>query len=128
MFPCQRPNFQLSDRQKVRDMIKLQISKYVNTVVKHCLAGEIRSAQQQAELALNYMNKRRYRPLMIVNTLYEVLGLAMYLVNQDMPEWSNEINEKRILFILGADTHENDSYKRVYQESYFGSCDVYNTR
>lgn len=123
MYTCRRPNRQLNDPRKIKDMVKLQVIKYINTIVKQCLAGEIGSARKQAELAMEYMDEHRYRPLEIVNALYEVFGLALYLLNRDVSEWSNEMNDKRILFILGSNFDTNDAYNGVYQESYFGPDD-----
>lgn len=108
-------------------MIKLQVAKYINVIVGLCLAGKIHSAQRQAELALKFMDERWYRPKKIMYSLYEVFGLAFYLVNQEIPEWSSELNEKRILFILGLNVHKNDAYENAYQESYFGHHDYNNT-
>lgn len=101
-------------------MIKLQIAKYINSIVQQCLAGEINPAQRQAELAMEYMKRLGYRPLELVNTLYEVIGLAIYLTNRDVPEWSSERNEERMLCILGSNVNKNDAYNNVYRESYFG--------
>lgn len=101
-------------------MIKLQVAKYINSIVQHCLTREISPAQRQAELAMEYMKRLGYRPLELVNTLYEVIGLAMYLTNQDVPEWSSERNEERMLCILGLNVSKNDAYNNVYRESFFG--------
>ncbi|XP_060851648.1 outer dynein arm-docking complex subunit 4-like [Rhopalosiphum padi] len=120
MYACQRPNRQLNDQRKIKDMVILQFSKYINSIVEHCLSGKIESARRQAELAMEYMDEHRYRPLKVVNTLYEVFGLALYLLNRDIPEWSNEMNDKRILFILGSSFDKKDAYNHVYHESYFG--------
>jgi hypothetical protein len=120
LYACQRPNRQLNDQRKIKDMVILQFSKYINSIVEHCLSGKIESARRQAELAMEYMDEHRYRPLKVVNTLYEVIGLALYLLNRDLPEWSNEMNEKRILFILGSSFDKKDAYNHVYHESYFG--------
>lgn len=115
-----RSNHHLNDRRKVKDMIKLQIVKYVHTVVTHCLAGEIRQAQRQAELAMKYMEKQRYTPLNVINIIFEVIGLALYSVNQDVPKWSNDLNHRRLLYILGLKTDENETYNKMFEESYFG--------
>jgi len=123
MYVCRRPNRQLNDPQKIKDMVNLQISKYFNSIVKHCLSGEIESARRQAELAVEYMDKHRHGTLKVVNALYEVIGLALYFLNRDIPEWSDEMNEKRILFILGSSFDKNDVYNHVYRESYFGPDD-----
>ncbi|XP_025195098.1 tetratricopeptide repeat protein 25-like [Melanaphis sacchari] len=120
MYVCQRPNRQLNDQRKIKDLVKLQVSKYINSIVEHCLSGKIELARRQAELAIEYMDEHRYKPLKIVNTLYEVFGLALYLLNRDIPEWSNVMNHKRILFILGSNFDEKDAYNHVYRESYFG--------
>lgn len=118
----QTDKYQFKDRKQDKDMIKLQVAKYINMTVRHCLAGEIGPAQRQAELIMKYMNKQRYTPMGIVNTLHEVLGLTLYLVNQDVPKWSKELNHKRMMFILGSKTDKNDAYNNAYQESYFGTC------
>ncbi|XP_029345796.1 tetratricopeptide repeat protein 25-like [Acyrthosiphon pisum] len=120
MHVCQRPNRQLNDQRKIKDMVKLQTSKYINSIVEHCLLGEIESARRQAELAMEYMDEHRHRPLKVVNALYEVIGLALYFLNRDIPEWSDEMNEKRILFIMGSSFDKKDAYNHVYHESYFG--------
>lgn len=125
LVTCQRPTANISlleARKKVKDnIIKLQVAKYVDTIVKHCLTGAIGSARLQAELVLNYMDRNWYRPLNVVNALFEVFGLAIYLVNQDVPKWSDELNAKRIMFILSSfDDGETDAYKNFYHESYFG--------
>ncbi|VVC28413.1 Tetratricopeptide repeat,Tetratricopeptide repeat-containing domain,Tetratricopeptide-like helical [Cinara cedri] len=131
---CQRPaavNRRLDDRKKVKDnMIKLQTAKYVETIVKHCLAGELESARQQAELALKYMDHHWYRPLNVVNALYEVFGLAIYLINRDVPEWSDELNKNRIMFLFGSSNaaDRNGAYEKVYRESYFGPQENSNRR
>lgn len=101
-------------------MIKIEVAKYVNTIVTHCMDGRITPAQQQAELALKYMDSHGYKPLEIVNKLYEILGLALCSVNQDIPKWSNELNDKRILFILGSNVDNDDAYNHLFNESYFG--------
>jgi len=117
---CQQPNRQLNNRRKIKDMVKLQVSKYINSIVEHCLSGDIESARRQAELAMEYMDEHRYRPLKVINALYEVIGLALYFLNRDIPEWSEEMNEKRILFIMGSSFDKKDAYSHVYRESYFG--------
>jgi len=127
MHVCRRINRQLNDRQQIKDLVKLQTAKYVNSIVKHCLSGEIGSARRQAELAMEYMIEHRQRPLKVVNALYEVFGLALYLLNRDIPEWTNEMNEQRILFILGSSFDKKNAYNQVYRESYFGP-DEQNTR
>jgi hypothetical protein len=101
-------------------MIKLQIAKYVNTMVTQCLDGRIIDAKQQAELAMNYMETHRYMPLEIVNNLFEVLGLAICSVNQDVSKWTEDLNDKRLLFILGSNIEKNDAYNNLFYESYFG--------
>jgi len=120
MHVCRRPNRQLNDPRKIKDMVNLQIAKYFNSIIEHCLSGEIESAQREAELAMEYMDDHRHRPLKVVNALYEAIGLALYFLNRDIPEWSDEMNEKRILFILGSSFNKNDAYNQVYRESYFG--------
>lgn len=120
MHVCQQPNRQLNDQRKIKDMVKLQVSKYINSIVEHCLSGDIESARRQAELAMEYMDEHRYRPLKAMNALYEVIGLALYFLNRDIPEWSEEMNEKRILFIMGSSFDKKDAYSHVYHESYFG--------
>jgi len=120
MHEYQRPNRQLNDQRKIKDMVKLQISKYVNSIVQLCLSSEIESARRQAELAMEYMDEHRHRPLKVVNALYEVIGLALYFLNRDIPGWSDEMNEKRILFIMGSIFDKKDAYNHVYHESYFG--------
>lgn len=101
-------------------MIKLQVAKYVNTLVTHCLNGRIIHAKQQAELAMKYMETHWYKPLEIVNNLFEVLGLAICLVNQDISKWTEELNDKRILFILGSIVEKDSAYNNLFYESYFG--------
>ncbi|XP_022180767.1 tetratricopeptide repeat protein 25-like [Myzus persicae] len=120
MHVCRRPNRQLNDPRKIKDMVKLQVSKYFNTIVQHCFSGDIESAQRQAKLAMEYMYEHRHRPLKVINALYEVIGLALYFLNRDIPEWSDEMNEKRILFILGSSFDKKDAYNQVYHESFFG--------
>jgi len=123
MHVCRRPNRPLNDPRKIKDMVKLQVSKYFNSIVQHCFSGDIKSAQQQAKLAMKYMDEHRYRPLKVINVLYEVIGLALYFLNRDIPEWSDEMNEKRILFILGSSSDKKDAYNHVYRESYYGPDD-----
>lgn len=113
--------YHVNDRRHVKDLVKLQVSKYINSIVQHCLSGEIWRAQRQSELAMKYMNDKFYRPPELVNTLYEAFGLALYLVNQDVPNWSNELNNNRILYLFGSNTVKNNLYDHVYEESYFGS-------
>lgn len=103
------------------------MAKYVETITKHCLAGGIGKARRQAELALEYMDRHWYRPLNVINALYEVFGLAIYLVNRDVPEWSDEMNAKRIMFVLGSGDG-NGAYANVYRESYYGPRDNCNAR
>jgi len=120
IYECLRPKRQLNDQRKIKDLIKLQVAKYINSIVEYCLSSEIELARRQAELAMKYMEEHRFRPLKVVNTLYEVFGLALYLLNRDVPEWSNEMNDKRILFILGSSFDEKNAYNHVYHESYYG--------
>lgn len=121
MVTSQRPRRKVNVPKKVkREMIKIQLAKYVNTIVTHCLDGRVVSAQQQAELALEYMESQWYKPLEIVNNLYEVLGLAICSVNQSIAKWSNELNDKRILFVLGSNVDNDNAYNNLFYESYFG--------
>lgn len=122
-FMCERSYCKFDNRRKVKDLIKLQVAKYINSIVGHCLAGELDPAKRLADLAMKYMDKKCYRPLDVLNALYEVLGLAQYLVNREIPEWSNEMNDKRILFLLGSNIVKNDPFNNVYQTSYFGVSD-----
>lgn len=120
VIECQRTNRQFVNRKSVEDMKTKQISNYINIIVEHSLAGEIRLAQRQAELAVEFMEKNQCKSLDVVNSLYEVLGLALYLLNQNISKWSEELNEKRILFILGSIIDEDDPYYNVCYKSYFG--------
>lgn len=123
VFMCGRSYCKFDDRRKVKDLIKLQVAKYINSIVEHCLAGELDPAKRLADLAMKYMDKNCYRPSNVLNALYEVFGLAQYLVNREIPEWSKEMNDKRIFFILGSNVVKNDRYNNVYHASYFGVSD-----
>lgn len=125
---CQKQNNRRPiDRLIVKDMTKLQVAKYMDVIVNHFLAGEVGPTIRQAELAMDYMNKQLYVQSDIVNVLFEVIGLTLYLINRDKPEWSDDLNEKRILFILVSNADKNDAYNNVFQESYFGPTN-YNSR
>lgn len=112
--------YHVNDRRHVKDLVHLHVSKYINSIVQHCLFGKIWRAQREAELAMAFMKKKFYRPLELVNTLYNAFGLALYLVNQDVPKWSDELNNNRILYLFGSNIVKNNSYNNVYKESYFG--------
>lgn len=105
----------------IKNMRNLQIAKYLNTIIQLIINEEIKEAKQKTELMINFMDKKHYNSIKILDVVYQSFGVAQYLLFQYINGLSEIKNNDRILILFGIT--RNLSKNIPLQESIFGPYD-----
>lgn len=103
-----------------KDIIQLQIAKYLNIIIQLLVYKKIKEAKQMTSLLINFTEKIHYNSDLILNVIYQSFGVTQYLLFQNMTELNEEQNYQRMLILLGANKDINCI---PLQESVFGPFD-----